>query len=616
MIYPARMRDVRFSPVVSTLSIDALEEWRGLTLAVACGDCLIPSIGGSIDFELFPGGDYINKSEWQFLISGCFGFSVDGFIERPYGLYTLALELSGFIRGKRKVSYPSIDGATLRAAKNRVYGAACEGVIEGLARYKPAEDRDDEFLLAHCAHWAKMFAHHEAIVIRGESGGILHEAELSQKEAFGGSYSRLKTLAWAYGEAWSVRCRNPTVGDILSVIKERKSSITEGQIVKFLEDRGVRCVDAESNKSLPDDTKDDVIAVYRSERDDVPPMYSRPSISQDVVDGLEVLSIFRDQLFSALSVPDSHYFCLNPDVAEILDIMFFRALPLENSLYYSLVDECDGFGDGCFGLENNPSWDQWRSYIAHCQASVYVPSIVPGLSGFVDSGRLGLPVNHDGEEDRELFALLKGIFRKGRFDHRVALILSLRRAGRMGLHRVVTPDLFKECLEEVREVQIGIHGRGVIDPSSDTCVPVIREINFLSSGFSIAPQRCLDGRGVSVLCTDGVVRPMVSWVRDHYPTETVKPKNPVRRSPTRIDVGAELNRLRLRKELEKREKEEVIKGNLEWRYVFVRNTEDPEVSSSETINTLWGKKARSLGYKIVKRLLPVVSQSDDNNILF
>ncbi len=606
--------------VPSSPSVDVTEDggaWKDLLGKVTSGELVVPSVkdsscGRRLSRELLGLKENISFKDWQLVVSGILSTSVAG--EHRDGLYRTALERAGYIRGIRS-HIPSMIGASLAQARSRIFGAFAEGVLYALLLWDPTVGKGVPGLIAHCLFWAQQYADHEALLIRGEEGGLLREAELSLRASLGGSYGRVRLLAWAYGEAKACYGYDPTVEQILAILKEKKSKISVKQIEDYLTGR-YRCVPID----LPTDLVADVQSLDKVAKRDVAQLSSSIRNLSESVGAMQSLAQLRDQLLTALTVVDDVGFHLSADVAEVLDVLLFRSLRFDDTTYWQreevvlslligkTLDDCK---------ENQLAFLSWRQEIEKRatlleKSSVCVDLVVRVPSPMAVAPKAGVlarvapPLNGEGEEDVKQVAHIGG-FKPRFFAHRVALLVAMRRAIRQGLatsYLSVSSADFKDALQEVKRVRKALAAQGYLQASSDKALPVVRELGMLDAGFFPVVARTVDGEQIDVICGDGVARPMMLWEAPKHHMRNGG-QNPVCRASA-VDVGLAIEELREAKRLSARERNLLCAGRLEYRDVYVREPTNPDVVLEREKKTRHGNMVVVRGYRLVSRLLPAM----------
>jgi len=536
-----------------------------------------------------------------------------------HGLYRALLHICRLVRGPhfRAVSLPAKSKQESAHIKGRVFSACCEGVLHALSIWDSAKcgKTGDEALVAlfgHCLFWVERYSAHEATVIRGESMGLAEQAEATLREVMGHKYWRLRKIAKVFDEARSVVNGEPSVLDIVETARALGvKSISVADIERFLSEHYTYDLDDLDavDSPLPAEARADLYAVSRALKGDVPSTSGALGAHRpEDLEAYQTLVVMRDQLFAALAT--NHYgdnFTLTADVAEIVDVAFFSALPLEDSDYQTLASPASSLTSETLRrrLAESSLSSRWRRRVedrlealstSEREFLLVIPDVADRPVKF-GARSIGLVRRQpEGEPDTSTTQHL-GTYRPRRYADRVALRVCVQRVLRAGIPPIepeahITHAEFRDVLTQVKRTLRVFTKRGYFDPASQNVLPVLAEKFRLDSGWSISAQRAPSGEPLYVMSRRGKI-PMVAWTPPEASVEHCAYAPPRRASWT--GTGELMERLRQEHLLRKEEKRLLRCGHLQRRTVHIRASKGP-------VKVVRDGHARY--YTTEKRLLP------------
>lgn len=560
-------------------AVQMADEAFCVSSAICTGDLMIPVVNGKVSNEMFCVTGYVTKYQYRMLFAELFGV-IDNehqlYLKAPSSMKSKSLVdvyERGFYRYICRLSKFGKGFAVTRDTQQRLYSSMCEGLVVGVAKYKHSEDSSENTIdrfIRYILYYVDKYFEIESSVISGELRGVLYYAEMQSKRYWSGSYSLFKAVTKAYNELKRCGKRSINERDIVKYFNDNKNSKVSVRAVRNAFDH---CGCARKSKLHNNLDRESLLSILESQYNAHVQLTGRlKAFSQDAYDGFEIAYKMREQLFDAFSDGQTGRAVLTKDLAEMIDIMYFWCLPLEDCTYTERV------------VRKN------RNEIV---VDLSVPSI--GAHGATPSMVSRIPLADI--EHRRHITLRIG------FALRPALIYAARHKG--GLSNVTDDDVL-EARNLVKRVRWLITSRGYMQNGHKNCLPVLREWYLVSSGYVPGIQRTFEGDPIRVVL-DYSNHPMVVWER---PSVVAGCCNTVRSHNVRYPTGDAIECVRKAHAFKKRLSE--LRGRMEYRAVYILcSKHDADLVKTKSIGNPGNSKKKKIFtyYKKVLRWLPVLGIS-------
>lgn len=476
-------------------------------LSVADGTLRVPCIRlGTYTFvvsrkpgPLFGSDGYVSASAYKDLIS-----EVMGMVYR----HLVAMSCYGgdpSLRWRRK-SLPRMDHSLFTEVRCRIFTASVEGLLHGICLWdasKHAGKSPTDLIKAYVGHalfWADQFADWEATIIRGEVGGLVVDIELSLKEKLGSAFRHAKACASLVGR----------------YVQEFGEIPSKSEMFSYAKESGYRNASAVANCLSAPDFYGDAKTLYNLSVGDIPYTLGRCLDGVALTDNLQALVQVRQQLFRAMADDG----LLTADTAEIVDLLWFGALPLESHDYHesdtsqevlcvlSKLDLCRS--------------DHRRRDLEDKLRRLYEDNWVsiPAIGGLASPGMLTFPagpITCDGiSQSCSHLRASRGPWprvQSAALERCVREVLQkFPGMGAESARALVTTDDFKASVREVRFVRNAVRHRGYFDAESGSALRTIAELHRLETAC-LGALYDTQGRPLARTSPSGNV-PMMAWFSD------------------------------------------------------------------------------------------------------
>jgi len=378
----------------------------------------------------------------------------------------------------------------------RVILSGMEGLLYGIVTWEPKKDFENPVkdFVKHIWDCVDKYMRLEMWNIRGEHYGLAEETELTMRRMLSGSFARYRVISRAVNnlERRSERINVKSVTDELISMNVAPSTFRCKRSTEnyYLKEAIFKILNPARLISYSDCQEDEddysrFVPVYKpvleisdtiariSVNDLAVATMGRPqALTLKHLEGYSTLLVMRDELMVALGKvsngKDNGVFTAKE--AELLDILFFSDLPLENEDYSDQSDWitlCKLRAELEF-TKSKKQKEEINSRIKSIKAKSYIE--VPEVKGAFSSPHYGLIKQ----------VPLKGF--KNTWINRSAYKLALSTLSEKGIP--VTGRALAMSIDFARKFVFKIRSHGFLDPNSSKCIPCIRGFYLGEHGLS------------------------------------------------------------------------------------------------------------------------------------